>query len=37
MNVLAQRAFGPEEFNRRLDLRMGSRQMAETRGKIAED
>jgi hypothetical protein len=37
MNVLAQRAFGPEEFNRRLDLRMGLQQMAETRGKIAED
>jgi hypothetical protein len=37
MNVLAQRAFGPEEFNRRLELRMGTQQMAETRGKIAED
>ncbi|MBM4216368.1 MAG: hypothetical protein FJ178_00730 [Gammaproteobacteria bacterium] len=37
MNVLAQRAFGPEEFNRRLELRMGSQQMAETRGKIAGD
>jgi Red chlorophyll catabolite reductase (RCC reductase) len=37
MNVLAQRAFGPEEFNRRLELRMGLAQMAESRGHIAKD
>ncbi len=37
MNVLAQRAFGNEEFDRRLELRMGSQQMTETRGKIAGD
>ena len=37
MNVLAQRAFGPEEFQRRLELRMGLRQIAETRGKVAID
>jgi hypothetical protein len=37
MNVLAQRAFGPEEFQRRLELRMGLGQIAETRGKVAID
>jgi hypothetical protein len=37
MNVLAQRAFGPDEFNRRLELRMGLAQMAESRGQIAKD
>jgi hypothetical protein len=37
MNVLAQRAFGPEEFNRRLELRMGLEQMAAARGRVAPD
>jgi hypothetical protein len=37
MNVLAQRAFGPEEFKRRLELRIGTAQIEETRGKIATD
>jgi len=37
MNVLAQRAFGAEEFNRRLELRIGMAQLAETRGRLAVD
>lgn len=37
MNVLAQRAFGPEEFQRRLELRIGLQQMTETRGRVASD
>jgi len=37
MNVLAQRAFGPDEFQRRLELRIGITQMAQTRGKVAKD
>ena len=37
MNVLAQRFFGPEEFKKRLELRIGLAQMAETRGKVAAD
>jgi Red chlorophyll catabolite reductase (RCC reductase) len=31
MNVLTQRIFGDQEFNRRLDMRCGMTQMAETR------
>ena len=31
MNVLPQRILGMEEFNRRLEMRIGTRQMAETR------
>ncbi len=31
MNVLTQKIFGEEEFNRRLDMRCGMTQMAETR------
>jgi hypothetical protein len=37
MNVLAQRFFGPEEFKKRLELRIGLAQMAETRGRVAAD
>jgi hypothetical protein len=37
MNVLAQRAFGPEEFRRRLELRIGIDQIAATRGQVATD
>jgi hypothetical protein len=33
MNVLAQRAFGEPEFNRRLELRIGMQQIAATRGR----
>jgi hypothetical protein len=33
MNVLTQRIFGEEEFNRRLDMRCGMTQMAEARGR----
>jgi len=33
MNVLTQRIFGDEEFNRRLDMRCGMTQMAEARGR----
>ncbi len=32
MNVLPQKIFGEEEFNRRLDMRCGMTQMAESRG-----
>jgi len=31
MNVLTQRIFGDEEFNRRLDMRCGMTQMAAAR------
>ena len=31
MNVLPQKVFGEEEFNRRLNLRIGVEQMAEAR------
>ena len=37
MTVLAQRFFGPEEFKKRLELRIGLAQMTETRGKVASD
>jgi len=37
MNVLAQRFFGPEDFKRRLEMRIGLAQMAETRGRVAAD
>lgn len=33
MNVLTQKIFGDEEFNRRLDMRCGMTQMAEARGR----
>lgn len=33
MNFLAQRAFGEKEFNERLELRIGTQQIASTRGK----
>lgn len=33
MNVLPQKVLGEQEFNRRLDMRIGTRQMAETRGR----
>ena len=32
MNVLPRRVFGEQEFNRRLNLRIGTQQMAEARG-----
>jgi Red chlorophyll catabolite reductase (RCC reductase) len=35
MNVLPMRIFGEKEFNRRLDMRIGTRQMAETRNRWA--
>jgi hypothetical protein len=31
MNVLTQKIFGDEEFNRRLDMRCGMTQMAEVK------
>ena len=37
MNVLAQRFFGPEDFQKRLEMRIGLAQMAETRGRAAAD
>ena len=37
MNVLAQRVFGEAEFKRRLEMRIGLAQMAETRGTLARD
>lgn len=37
MNVLAERVFGPEEFNRRLELRIGIEQIRAARGRIAPD
>lgn len=33
MNVLPQKVLGMDEFNRRLDMRIGTRQMAETRSR----
>ncbi len=33
MNVLPQKVLGMQEFNRRLDMRIGVQQMAETRGR----
>ena len=33
MNVLTQKIFGDEEFNRRLDMRCGMTQMAEAKGR----
>jgi hypothetical protein len=33
MNVLPQRILGVEEFNRRLEMRIGTGQMADTRGR----
>jgi hypothetical protein len=33
MNVLPQRVLGAAEFNRRLEMRIGTQQMAETRGR----
>jgi hypothetical protein len=33
MNVLPQRILGPEIFNQRLDMRIGTQQMAETRNR----
>lgn len=33
MNVLPQRVLGAEEFNRRLEMRIGTQQMAETRSR----
>ena len=36
MNVLPQRVLGMEEFNRRLEMRIGTRQMAETRNRWVE-
>jgi hypothetical protein len=33
MNVLPQKVLGMQEFNRRLDMRIGTVQMAETRGR----
>ncbi len=33
MNVLTQKIFGEEEFNRRLDMRCGMTQMAEAKGR----
>jgi hypothetical protein len=33
MNVLPQRVLGEQEFNRRLDMRVGTQQMAETRNR----
>jgi hypothetical protein len=33
MNVLPQRILGEQEFNRRLEMRLGTQQMAETRGR----
>lgn len=35
MNVLPQRILGEKEFNRRLEMRIGTEQMAETRGRWA--
>jgi hypothetical protein len=35
MNVLPQRVLGEKEFNRRLEMRIGTRQMAETRNRWA--
>lgn len=33
MNVLPQRVLGEQEFNRRLEMRIGTQQMAESRGR----
>ncbi len=35
MNVLPQRVLGEAEFNRRLEMRIGTQQMAQTRGRWA--
>jgi hypothetical protein len=36
MNILAERALGPEEFKRRLEMRIGLSQMADTRGVVCK-
>lgn len=36
MNILAERALGPEEFKRRLEMRIGLAQMADTRGVVCK-
>ena len=33
MNVLPQRILGEQEFNKRLEMRIGTQQMAEARGR----
>ena len=33
MNVLPQKVFGPEEFERRLNLRIGTQQIEAARGR----
>ena len=37
MNVLPQRVLGEQEFNRRLEMRIGTQQMAESRGRWPEE